>query len=120
MSRTAALWVSQPMEIRSTPVAATAGAVAGGDAAGCLGDGAAINDADGFAQHLRAHVVEQHRIHADLQRLTQLLERIDLEFDFYEMADGGAGAFECPADAAGDGDVVVLDQHRVIEAEAVV
>ena len=36
------------------------------------------------------------------------------------MAGGGLRALEHPADAAGDGNVVVLDQHGVIESETVV
>jgi hypothetical protein len=36
------------------------------------------------------------------------------------MAGGGLRALEHRADAAGDGDVVVLDQHGIVEAEAVV
>ena len=36
------------------------------------------------------------------------------------MTGGVLGAFEHRADAAGDRDVVVFDQHRVVEAEAVI
>src|SRR5262249_11742881 len=55
-----------------------------------------------------------------LDHLAQLIERIDLDLDLDQMAGGGLRALEHRADAAGDGDVVVLDQHGVVEAEAVV
>src|SRR5262249_8726940 len=67
------------------------------------------------------HVVEQYRVgYPDLEHLAQLIERIDLDLDLDQMAGGGLCALEHRGDAAGDGDVVVLDQHGVVEAEAVV
>ena len=36
------------------------------------------------------------------------------------MAGMGAGALQHRCDAAGDGDVVVLDQDRIIQAEAMI
>ena len=48
------------------------------------------------------------------------VERIDLHLDLHQMAGKGLGAANRLADPAGDGDVVVLDQDRVVEAEAVV
>ena len=56
----------------------------------------------------------------DVEHLAQLIERIDLDLDLDQMAGDGLGALEHRADAAGDRDVVVLDQDRVIEAEAVI
>ena len=67
------------------------------------------------------HVVEQHRVREpDLDHLAQLIERVDLDLDLDQMAGGGLGALEHGADAARDRDVVVLDQDRVVEAEAVI
>ena len=74
-----------------------------------------------LAQGGRVHVVEQHRVgDPDLDDLAQLIERIDLDLDLDEMAGGGLRALEHGPDAAGDRDVIVLDQDRVIETESVI
>ena len=65
-------------------------------------------------------VVEQDEIGAERQRLLELLERVDLDLDLGDVARRGARPLDRRADAAGEGDVVVLDQDRVVEAEAVV
>ena len=57
---------------------------------------------------------------SDVEHLFELIERIDLDLDLDQMAGGLPGALEHGADAAGDRDVIVLDQHRVVEAEAVI
>ena len=54
------------------------------------------------------------------QRLVELVERIDLDLDLDQMPDAGARGADGRRHAAGRGDMVVLDQHGVIEAEAVV
>ena len=115
-----ALWVIQPEEIRSTPVAAIAGAVSRviRPEASVIARPSTI--CHRAAQRVRVHVVEQYRVDPVLQRLGELVERIDLELDLDQVAGMRAGAFERGADAAGERDVVVLDQHRVIEAEAMV
>ncbi len=46
--------------------------------------------------------------------------RVDLDFDLDQMTDDRRRAFQRGADAAGDRDMIVLDQHRVVEAEAVI
>ncbi len=66
------------------------------------------------------HVVEQDRVDAGRQRLFELIQRIDLDLDLHEMADAAARGEDRRPDAAGHGDVVVLDQHAIVEAEAVV
>ena len=100
MSSTCALWVSQPAEMRSTPVAAMAGAVAGvmRPEASVMARPATIATA---SRSGRAHVVEQHGVDADRQRLVELLEGVDLELDLHQMTDAGAGALDRRADAAG-------------------
>jgi hypothetical protein len=55
-----------------------------------------------------------------IKRLGELVQRIDLQFDLDQMPGMGAGALQRGADPAGDCDVVVLDQHRVVEAEPMV
>ena len=120
MSSTWALWVSQPIDIRSTPLAAIATAVSGRmpPEASVIMRPSTMRDR--LAQGGRVHVVEQHGVEAQRQGFLELRQRIDFELDLHHVADAGAHAFDRLADAAGDGDVVVLDQHRVIEAEAVV
>ena len=50
----------------------------------------------------------------------ELREGIDLDLDPNQMPDRGAGAGDRRRDAARGRDVVVLDQHGIVEAEAVV
>src|SRR5262249_37980703 len=100
---------------------------------GDLGDGIEGDAARGLERKLagdhfhrlvhrrRIHVVEQHRVgQPDLEHLAQLIERIDLDLDLDQVAGGGLRALERRADSSGDGDVVVLDQHGIVEAEAMV
>ena len=54
-----------------------------------------------------------------LQRLAQLVQGADLDLDG-QLGVGGAGALHGGQDAAGGVDVVVLDEHHVIEGHAVV
>ncbi len=116
-----ALCVSQPTEIRSTPVAAMAGAVAG-----LTRPDASVIARPATMAH-RAWRASGGSILSSstastpsAERLLELAERIDLELDLDEMADTGARALQRGADAAGDRDMVVLDQHRIVEAEAVI
>ena len=120
MSRIGALWVSQPTEMRSTPVAAIAGAVSG----------VTRPDASLIA---RPPIIAtaRRRSSSDMlssstastpraERLLELRERVDFDLDLDQMADVGAHAPDRLRDAAGDGDVIVLDEHRVVEAEAMI
>ena len=50
----------------------------------------------------------------------ELGEGVDFQFDFHHVTGVGAGAGQGGFDAAGERDVVVLDEDGVIEAEAVV
>ena len=54
------------------------------------------------------------------QHFAQLVERIDLDLDLDQMADEILRRAQGGGDAARDRDMVVLDQHGVIEAEAMV
>ena len=105
MSSTWALWVSQPAEMRSTPAAAMAGAVAGvmrpeasamarpsmrrTASASISGPMLSSNTASG----------------PSLQRLVELVERIDLDFDLDQMADAGTRGADRGRHAAGRGDI---------------
>ena len=68
----------QPDEIRSTPVAATAAAVSGRSAGG-FGHRPAVDHRHRAAQGFGRHIVEQHRVDPDIERLGKLVEGIDLE-----------------------------------------
>ncbi len=120
MSRTPTLWVSQPIEIRSTPVAAMCGAVAGvmRPEASVTARPATIATASVSVGWI--HIVEQYRVYTVIERLAQLIERIDFEFDLDQVADAGFRPLQRLGYAAGDGDVIVLDQHGIVEAEPVI
>ncbi len=101
-------------------MAAIAGRGGGGDAAGGLGEGAAAAAAHGLGERRQVHVVEQHGVHPERQRLVQLFQSVHLDLDLHHVTDGGARPLDRRAEAAGQGAVVVLDQHAVVEAEAMV
>ena len=69
---------------------------------------------------LDRHVVEQDRVDAERQHLFELRQRIDLDLDLDEVAGMGLGALDRGADVAGKRDMVVLDQHGIVETEAVI
>ena len=85
-----ALCVIQPVEIRSTPVAAIAGAVATVTRPEASVMARLFTRRTASAESVRAHVVEQDRIGTDLQHLIQLIEGIHLDLDLDEMADSCA------------------------------
>src|SRR4051812_6203888 len=90
-----------------------------GDGAGRFGDAAAAHLWDGRAQGRGRHVVEEHHVGADREHVVELRQRVDLDLDL--LAGGGCvGRFERVRNAAGGGDVVVLDQDRIKESEAVI
>ena len=67
------------------------------------------------------HVVEQHRVgDADVEHLAQLLERIDLDLDLDQMSGAARARSSTARIAAGDRDMVVLDQHGVVQPEAMI
>ena len=84
-SRIVALRVIQPEEIRSTPVAATAGAVSRliRPEASVMARPPTVPSAP--AHRFRHHVLEQHGVDADHQRFGELVEGIDFELDLDEM-----------------------------------
>ncbi len=92
----------------------------GGDAARSFRDRPAAGHRDRLPQLLDRHVVEQHGIHADRQRLFELRQRIDLDLDLDQVAGMRLCARDRGPDIAGQRDVVVLDQDGVIEAKAVI
>ena len=76
---------------------------------------------DRLTHRYQIEIVDQHHVgNSNIEHFSQLLERIDLDLDLDQMPSGLLGAREHRRDAAGHRDVVVLDQHRVVEAEAVI
>ncbi len=112
--------VSQPSDIESTPVSATArtfASVMPPDASVWQRCPTRLTAAP---QLVGRHVVEQHRRDAAVERLVELLERVDLDLHRKAPAEGRACAADRGADRAGDADVVVLDQDGVIQPDAVI
>ena len=66
------------------------------------------------------HVVEQDRVDWFVERIAQLLERVDLDFDLDHVADGGARRRDGCMDRTGDAEMIVFDQHAVIQTKAVI
>src|SRR6186713_922571 len=89
-----------------------------GDAAGGLEPRAPSGQVDGFAQLIEAHVVEKDRVDADGERLCDLVERVALELDRQRRR--GTYELHGRGHRAGGAQVVVLHEHRVVEAETVV
>ena len=119
-SRLGALWVSQPIDSRSTPLSAMARAVAGVMPPEASVTRRPATRSTPEPEPLGPEVVEQHGVGADLEQLVELLERVDLHLDLHQVADPGPHPPHGLGDRAGQDEVVVLDQHGVVEAEAVV
>ena len=71
-------------------------------------------------EHLGAHVVEQHRVDRFFERSAQLIESVDLHFDFHHVTGARAHRGHRGPNRSGQREVVVFDQHCVVQAEAMV
>src|SRR5690348_4507282 len=89
------------------------------DAAGDFQRDAAGGEGDGFAQHHVGEFVQQHAVGAGFDRLAQFVQRFDFAIEEHAGTRGARGADRI-GDAAGRGNVVFLDQDRVVETHAVV
>ena len=115
------LWVIHPIDIRSTPLSATAATVAGGDAAGRLQHDPACCELDRGLEIRQAHVVQKHYISARFDGGLQPSQVFDLRPQTFTMwPDTGLSFDNGPADPSGRPEVVVLDQHCVEQPESVV
>ncbi len=74
---------------------------------------------DRGAHRRRVHVVEQEHVGAGAERVGGVVEVVDLDLD-RQIGPRLAGRVDRLGDAAGGGDVVLLDQEGVVEADAVV
>ena len=83
-------------------------------------DGPTIDQAHRFGEHFGGHIIEQDRIDSGIDGLAQLGQSIDLAFDLDQMADMAPRRSYRLFHPAGDGDMIVLDENRVVEAEAVI
>ena len=117
MSSAAALCVTHPTEIRSTPVAAIAGAVA----AVMRPDASVITFPPAMpTAFLRSSTVMLSSRTASTPSESACSSCVDLDLDLDEVTGMRLRAFDGGADAAGKRNVVVLDQNRIIEPEAVI
>src|SRR5690606_529230 len=90
------------------------------DAAGGFGGQGTADSLDGGAQAGDVHVVEQDHVGAGGERRVDFGEIAALNFDLQGVRRAGARRGDRVRDAAGGGDVVVLDQNAVVEAAAVI
>src|SRR5690242_16193517 len=89
------------------------------DAAGDFQWHAAGGEGDGFAQHRVREFIQQHTVGARFDRLAQFVQRFHSAVEEYAGARGARGA-DRVGNAARGGDVVFLDQDRIVKADAVV
>ena len=77
-------------------------------------------DFDGLANVFDAGVVDEDGVSAVAEGLLQLFERTNFDFDGLMAAAIVEGAFEGGNGAAGEGDVIVLDEDAVGKIEAMI
>ena len=94
--------------------------VLGRHSAAGLGNHTPAHDANGLRKLRHGHVVEQDRVDWLVERIAQLLERVDLDFDLDHVTDGGARRRDGCMDRTGDAEMIVFDQHAVIQTKAVI
>ncbi len=125
-SRAGAECVSAPTETKSTPVPATprtlsrvippeASRVATGPWAWAAG----ISRRDRGAELRNAHVVEKQAVGSGVERVRDLPGVAALDLDL-ALGIGLASASDRGGESAGERDMILLDQDRVVEAHAVV
>src|ERR1700721_2479692 len=85
----------------------------GGDAARGFGYRPTCDHRNCFCQRSQVHIVEKHCVEAVIERLAQLIERIDFEFDLDQMADAISRSLQRLGYAAGARDMIIFDQHGV-------
>lgn len=114
------------MLIRSTPVraiAATVSSVTPPEASRSTPGAPRITQLDGSTELIRVHIIEQHDFRPAAQRVGELFERVDFDLD----ADPGGRPLSGRFDRLGNGaafgpggEVVVFDQHAVVEPHPVI
>ena len=124
-SRAVTLWVRAPTEMTSTPVAAMSATVSRLTLPLASTRARPPTSSTPAAQVVQGEVVQHDGVHPGGEHGLDLLERVDLHLEVGGVAELGLGAAQHCGQlrrvAAGeDGQVVVLGQHGVGEAEAVV
>ena len=109
--------VSAPTETNSAPVAAISGRRSSVTPPEISTSGSALGPAHGFALIRHREVVDQHTASAGRQRLVELGEVLDFDFDRQRRA---CRRRKHGGDATGQPLVVVLDQHAVVEPQPMV
>ena len=90
------------------------------DAARRLDHRAVIDDPDRLAHHLRRHIIQHNDIRAARERLAHPREILHLDLDLRHMARIRPRPRERLADAARHLDMIILDEHRVVQPQPVI
>ena len=90
------------------------------DTAGGFGQNMAVHHAHGLGELLGRHVVQQHRVNAARQRLFELCEGVHLDLHLHQMPHRRVHPPNGLGDTAGHDEVIVLDEHGVVQSEAVI
>ena len=78
-----------------------------------------LRSPDSFADLIERHVVDKDGVRARCERLVYLIEPLGFDFDVHAGA-RGMHPVERGSDAAGEANVIFLDEHRVEQAETMV
>ena len=119
ISTAGADWVIRPTEMKSTPVSAMPRMVSRLTPPEASSGTRPATSSTASAQGRHVHIVEQQAVGAGVERFFDLLDAVDLDLHLQAGVRGLRGAHR-GADAAGDRDVIVLDQHAVVEPHPVV
>ena len=90
------------------------------DAARGFGNRPPLAHAHSSAQIVQTHVVQQHHIHTQRQRHIQLRQRVHLQLNLDHMAHARPRPAHGCSQISGQGNVVVLDEHGIIQTKAVI
>src|SRR5690606_30602718 len=85
-----------------------------------LSDRTTIYQAYGLAKHLRRHVVQEHDIHASVLFFCELLHRVYFQLNSDHIACSLLRPFHGCTHTAGDGHMVVPDQHGIVQSIAMI
>ena len=113
-------WVSAPTEIASTPARASSATRASVMPPDASSEGPPARSLDGLADRGRRHVVQEHDVRSGIERLVELIERVDLALDLGGVRGGGARTFDRGPHPSARGDMVVLDENGGAEVVAMV
>ena len=119
MSTAGADCVIRPTEMKSTPVSAIARRVSSPTPPEAS-SGTLPPESATARRKSETHVVEQNHVGPRLERFRHLLERVAFDLDLRQYGNARAGALDGKGDRAAHADVIVLDEHAVVQAQPVV